>query len=302
MLDELTPADIRSLNVFRTVTESGGFTVAEERLGIGQSTISLQLSRLERRLGYRLCDRGRGGFKLTARGQALLAAHERLAGAIESFRQTAVDLSGQIVGTLRLGLMDHTATDERFSPTGLIRRFLEHAPEVRLEIVQDIQSVLREQVLTNRLDFAIGAFALPDSMLDAEPLYVERQHIHCGPQHPRFGLPGATPSAAALEAASWVRRSYALEPRNGFPLRMENAIATATNLEAVAVILQAAPVLGYLPDHFAEALARRGLLRRVTDRFWIEYDIALLSRSGRRDSAAMRRFRATAVEMRRDAR
>ena len=297
MLEELTSADIRALYVFRTVAESGGFTVAEERLGIGQSTISLQLARLERRLGYRLCDRGRGGFRLTARGRALLAAHERLAGAIETFRQVAADLSGQVVGTLRLGLMDHTATDERFSTAALIRRFLEHAPEVRLEIVQDIQSVLREQVLTNRLDLAIGAFAVPDDMLDAEPLYVERQYIHCGPQHPRFGTPGAAVDAAALEAASWVRRSYTLEPRNGFPLRMANAIATAANLEAVAVILQAAPALGYLPDHFADPLARRGLLVRVTDRFEVEYDVALLSRSGRRDSAAMRRFRAAAAEM-----
>ncbi|KFC50427.1 LysR family transcriptional regulator, partial [Halomonas sp. SUBG004] len=55
--------DIRLVRIFlKTVVECGGFTAAETTLGISRSAISQHMSDLESRLGFSLCQRGRGGF------------------------------------------------------------------------------------------------------------------------------------------------------------------------------------------------------------------------------------------------
>ena len=140
MLASLSAADLRALHVFRTISRCRSFAGAERELDISQSTISAQLSGLERRLGFRLCERGPGGFRLTERGRTTLDAYARLEGAMNEFLQTTSDLSHRVVGTLRLGMLDHTSTDPGFSVVGLVRLFHERAPDVRLEITQEANS------------------------------------------------------------------------------------------------------------------------------------------------------------------
>ena len=49
-------------------------------------TISTHIGELEARLGTRLCQRGRGGFALTARGKKIYEASLGLMQSLESFR------------------------------------------------------------------------------------------------------------------------------------------------------------------------------------------------------------------------
>lgn len=295
-MDEVTPTDLRSFHVFQVTANCGGFTRAQEELGIGQSTISLQVSALEKRLGYRLCERGRGGFRLTQRGHSVLEAYAKLQQATETFADTVSILSERIVGKLRLGLLDHTATDERFSIVTVIRAFKQRAPDVEIEIIQDVQIHLREMIASNRLDLAIGTFSAAQASFDNTTLYTENQFIHCGRQHPLFELDIKDIRKDTLESCHWVQRGYELPPREGFPLDITRAPATAANLEAVATLLQASPLLGYLPSHFAQRFIAAGTLHRLTSAFAIEYDIMLLSQSGRRESAATKLFRKLVVD------
>ncbi|WP_330629300.1 LysR family transcriptional regulator [Thioclava sp. GXIMD4215] len=296
MLTDLTGADLRALHVFQTICACGSFAAAERKLDVRQSTISVQIANLERRLGFRLCDRGPGGLRLTERGRTLLEASARLNLAVESFTQTAAALTNKTVGTLRLGLMDHLSNTPSFSVSRLLRGFHELAPEVNLQVVQDIQSVLVDQILNKSLDMAIGAFPASDAQYDRLPLYKERQFIHCGPLHPFFKDAPQDYDAETLEAQRWVRRSYRLDPEAGFPLALGPAAATAANLEAVGVILSALPVLGYLPSHAAASFVTRNEIRRVTDNYSVTFEVSLISRAGQRDTAAMRHLRDLAVQ------
>lgn len=54
MLNQLRDLDLQLLRLFVTVVESGGFSAAQGELGVGQSTISTQMAKLETRLGFRL--------------------------------------------------------------------------------------------------------------------------------------------------------------------------------------------------------------------------------------------------------
>ena len=66
MLNQLSDLDLRLIRVFLSVLDAGGISAAQTALNVSQSTISTQLATLETRLGFRLCERGRAGFRLTS--------------------------------------------------------------------------------------------------------------------------------------------------------------------------------------------------------------------------------------------
>ena len=89
MLSNLSESDIRLLRVFSAVVDAGGFSAAQIDLNVSQSTISTHMTALEQRLGVRLCERGRSGFRLTERGTLIYQAAQRLFSAIDEFRSDA---------------------------------------------------------------------------------------------------------------------------------------------------------------------------------------------------------------------
>jgi DNA-binding transcriptional LysR family regulator len=78
--------DLRLLRVFRIVVERGGFAQAEAELNVSRAAISLSMADLEKRLGLRLCRRGRAGFALTDEGRRVYDSLVRGLTSVENFR------------------------------------------------------------------------------------------------------------------------------------------------------------------------------------------------------------------------
>ncbi|WP_150638903.1 LysR family transcriptional regulator, partial [Pseudomonas fluorescens] len=106
MLGQLHDLDLHLLRLFVSVVECGGFSAAQGELGLSQSSISQQMAKLETRLGYRLCSRGKGGFKVTPKGERLLTATRGLFESIEAFRHQSNGVAGRLIGEVRLGLSE----------------------------------------------------------------------------------------------------------------------------------------------------------------------------------------------------
>ena len=67
--------DLRLLRVFATLADAGGFADAQiSAQPVRNRPSSTHLAALERKLGGQLCERGRGGFRLTAFGESTHAA------------------------------------------------------------------------------------------------------------------------------------------------------------------------------------------------------------------------------------
>ncbi|MEP4335349.1 MAG: LysR family transcriptional regulator, partial [Roseobacter sp.] len=81
----LSKVDIHLLYVFAIVAEARGFAAAQAILNTSPSTISRQISDLEKRLGGVLCQRGRSGFVLTDFGQRVVSAANELFDSLELF-------------------------------------------------------------------------------------------------------------------------------------------------------------------------------------------------------------------------
>ena len=65
--------DLDLVRTFAAIAQSGSFTRAAETMRRQQSTISLQVKRLEDQLGRKLLDRNPHAVKLTAEGETFLA-------------------------------------------------------------------------------------------------------------------------------------------------------------------------------------------------------------------------------------
>jgi len=125
--------DIDLLRSFVTVADLGSFTRAAEVLLRRQSTLSLQIKRLEDALGQRLLDRTSRQVRLTAEGENLVP-HAR---EILTLNDRAVAELSQpaLVGSVRLG------TPEDFATTHLpqvLSRFAHAHPGVQLEVTCDL--------------------------------------------------------------------------------------------------------------------------------------------------------------------
>ncbi len=131
------PFDLDLLRTFVTIVDCGGFTRAAERLGRTQSTISLQVKRLEDGLGRRVFERGGRGFVLTPEGEILLAASRRI---LQMVNETCTRLmEPDVGGTVRLGTPEDFAT---MHLPDVLWRFARAHPQVSLQVNCDFTANL----------------------------------------------------------------------------------------------------------------------------------------------------------------
>ncbi|WP_334171686.1 LysR substrate-binding domain-containing protein [Sinomonas sp.] len=138
------PVHLRS---FLAVAEHLSFTLAAERLGIAQPTVSQHVAKLEKAAGRGLLIRDTHGVRLTDNGDAMagfartiLAAHDE---ALRYFRGSAMR------GRLRFGTADDLAI------TGLpkiLREFRRAYPQLNLELTVSQSDDLHRRLKAGQLD------------------------------------------------------------------------------------------------------------------------------------------------------
>ncbi|GLZ88281.1 protein GbuR [Metapseudomonas resinovorans] len=260
---QLHDVDLKLLRVFATIVKCGGFSAAQAALNAGQSTISEQMNHLETRLGVKLCQRGRSGFRLTEQGVAIHEATQRLLSAVETFCMDADVLKQRISGKLNLGIIDSTITDRDSPLPRATQRFVSRGHDVHLSVYVGTPAELEERVLDNRLHLAIGHFPVRIPGIHYSPLYHEALGLYCGHHHPLFEteLEGAE-LGKAIGASRIVVRGY-MQQYDLDVLGVSKAAATVDNIEALAILIISGAYLGLLPMHVAQQWVRTDEMRRL---------------------------------------
>ncbi len=125
--------DVDLLRTFVTIAHAGSFTRAAERLLRQQSTISLQIKRLEDALGQRLLDRTPRSVHLTPEGEAVLGYAQRILDLNDEM--VSIVIEPQMQGSIRLGVPEDFATHQM---SGILSRFVQAYPSVALEVTCDL--------------------------------------------------------------------------------------------------------------------------------------------------------------------
>lgn len=147
----LDSVDLRLLRVFVTVVESRGFSAAQTVLNVNTSTISNQITALETRLGVKLCQRGRAGFKLTEDGATIFSETQKLFWAIDGFDMRANALRAKVRGTLNIGLLDNTISDKQARVDALLHEFTQTMIDVQINLeVKSPNELLRDVMFSSR--------------------------------------------------------------------------------------------------------------------------------------------------------
>ncbi|WP_247268472.1 MULTISPECIES: LysR family transcriptional regulator [Pseudomonas] len=260
MLGQLHDVDLQLLRLFVRVVECGGFSAAQGELGLSQSSISQQMAKLETRLGYRLCSRGKGGFSVTPKGEQLLIAIRALFQSIETFRHQSNGVAGRLIGEVRLGLSEAVDQSVLLRVADAIRRFRERDESVRIELISAMPGEMERLLLQQRLDLAIGYFSQVQSAFDYRELFRETQHLYCAQGHPLFSVDA--PDDAALQACDRVDHPYRFM-RTGEPFPDKRFSARSEQVEGTLAFILSGKHVDYLPDHYARVWEDKGLLRAL---------------------------------------
>lgn len=290
-LAQVSDFDIRLLRLYRTVVECGGFSAAENVLGIGRSAISQQMSDLEQRLGLRLCQRGRAGFSLTDEGREVYQSVLQLLSAVESFRTEVNGLHQQLRGELNIGLTDNLVTLPHMRITHALARLKDRGPDVRIQIRMIAPSQVEQGVLEGSLHIGVVPQASPLPGLEYQPLYSERSLLYCAVGHPLFYASDEQLADARLDAQEAIAPTFRLPADIQARYQALNCTASASDREGMAFLILTGRYIGYLPDHYAAFWVQQGRLRvlRPRERY---YDLSLcwVTRKGRRPHLVLESF------------
>ena len=138
------------LKCFVAVVDSGSLSAAAPFLHRSQSTVSMQLKKLESALGSQLLMRGPRHHQLTPEGQKLLGYARRI---LDLHAETQIAFHGEeLTGRIRLGVPDDYAAKYL---TPVLKRFAPHHGGVEIELNCEQSTALIPRVERGELDLAL---------------------------------------------------------------------------------------------------------------------------------------------------
>jgi len=298
----LSDIDLRLLRIFATIVDCNGFQNAQIALNMAQSTLSTHLGTLEKRLGTRLCERGRGGFRLTRTGRETYEAAQEMFRAIDGFGARMSRLHGRHAEKLRVAAIDMVESFEDLDLAGIVADFAAEFPDVFLDLdilpPEQLQRALRE----GTRDAVIGPAFPGGAGLELRELASEHHLLYCGAGHPWFARPDAEIALADFHAARFSVRAYQYFD-DTYKLGGIRASASVGAMEAQEILILSGRYLGFLPTHRGAPRVAAGQMRAVRplewslrSRFVLAFDPATGNRSLKRAFAetALRRRAASA--------
>lgn len=289
-LARVSDFDLKLLRIFRTVAGCGSFSAAEGILGISRPAISQHMSDLEKRLGMRLCQRGRAGFSLTAEGREVLQLSETMMASIETFRQQVNQMHKQLRGDFNIGIINNLVTQPMMKLTHALESLRRQGPGIHISLTMTTPTEIEQALMDGR--YHVGALPLtsPLSGLDYLPLYEEKSSLYCSHTHPLFYRDddAVADELGRYDAIAPAERMTAETVRLHQRL---NCTATASDREGIAFLILTGRFIGFLPDHYAAHWQEKGLMRPVApQQLHFTHTIALATRKGRQPNAILQLF------------
>ncbi|MDR3495431.1 MAG: LysR substrate-binding domain-containing protein [Ancalomicrobiaceae bacterium] len=229
--------DLDQLKTFVAIVEQGGFTRAADAVHKTQSAVSMQMRRLEERIGKPIFVRDGRQSKLTEDGERLLDYARRMVRLNDE--AIAVFDEAQLTGRVRFGTPDDYA--DRFLPN-ILAMFSRSYPRAEVTVVCSPTDTLINLMEAGELDLAIITQAkqrLPSEFVRREPLlWVGSQRI---PAHEIDPLP------LALGQPSCCWRQTALESLEAVG-RRHRILYSSWNSTAVAAAVLAGLAVSVMPE------------------------------------------------------
>lgn len=165
--------ELRHLRYFVAVAEELSFSRAADRLHMAASPVSQAIRQLEAELGVELFVRTTRRVELTEAGRRLLTEGTAALQAVEEAFANAARAGHGVLGTLRLG--SSPAARHALRPA-LLARLRERHPGIAIDASEATTGHLCRELLSHRLDVALGFCTEPVPGLARRTLAHERMY------------------------------------------------------------------------------------------------------------------------------
>ncbi|WP_404405948.1 LysR family transcriptional regulator [Pelagibacterium halotolerans] len=231
------PLDLDQLQTFCAIADCGSFTEAAKRVYKTQSAVSMQIKRLEERLGQSLFTRDGRRVTLTTEGEGLYARARRMlkinAEIIDMFSE------GDLAGNIRFGVPDDYAV--KLLPV-LLSSFQRTHPKITVDVSCQPSEVLLKGMREGRYDiivFTQGTMHEFGELFRTERMFWVASHggralatdpmpLACGPNFCIW-------RADAVDALSRVNRDFRI-------------VYTSSNAMAITSAVLSDLAVGFLPE------------------------------------------------------
>jgi DNA-binding transcriptional LysR family regulator len=165
------------------LAQHGNYARAAQALGIAQPNLTRAIAALERSLGVRLFDRGRGGAVLTGFGRVFVERAEALLRSDDELRRELQLLAALATGTLTIACGPYAAES---AVAEVLARLVAAHPLLRVECTVMAPERVQVEVLAGHADIGVASDAGLDreAALVVEPFPPLRIHLACRPGHP----------------------------------------------------------------------------------------------------------------------
>lgn len=246
--------DLRSLRVFCSVAQAGGFAAAEKQLLMSKASISRHVREVEERLGVQLCERGPAGFRLTPEGEVAVKLASSALRSLERIRPEIDAVHGVLSGCLSIGIGEHATSHADFRFPQALARLRERAPNVKPEISVMTFTELNQALRENRVDIALRGKYVEDGEFRYLPLFKETHRVYVSTL---VGEEDGKSLPLVFRMHPYVQQAIDKWGYERGP--------SAGGLDAIGVLIATGHYQGLLPTHFGNLLAKRYPLRLQAD-------------------------------------
>lgn len=286
--------DLDALRLFVDLAETRSFSKTAGKHFISQSAVSQRVRSLEKELGHRLVERGKGrpGAHFTEAGERTLTYAREILARSDAMRRELADLSNEIGGALNVATVYSIGLH---ALTPAVTTFLRQYPQVNLHLEYLRTDRVYEALLAGSIDCGIVACPRERTGIEVKPLSAENMVVALRPDHPLAQQGAIAPTA--LQGLPFVAFAPDIPTRDlidnflqehGVAVRITQAF---DNIETIKRVVEIGLGASILPEPTVEREVRDGTLAvRPLDATVLTRPTGVLLPKGRTPTRALERF------------
>ncbi|MBM3262081.1 MAG: LysR family transcriptional regulator [candidate division Zixibacteria bacterium] len=196
--------DLKQLEAFKKVVETGSFTKAAATLFVTQPAISHHIQRLEAEIGQALFERSRPQLKLTYTGEVFYIYTRRILNLVEESKAAVRDISAGEQGRITMAAIGTSAI---YMLPDFLYRFRQRHPRVQVVLLTVGGEEIHTMVLEDQVDLGIVGSHINTSDLETIPLFEDQirplVHAHHPAAHSRRALLADLAREPFIQFGSW---------------------------------------------------------------------------------------------------
>lgn len=294
--------NLKQLEVFLAVTDSGSFSKGAEATFITQSTVSQHILALEQEVGIKLLDRTARGALLTGAGKIVESHARRIVGEIKEIRLAIDRFKG--LDDVELTIGASTIPGDYMIPVALpvLQQLF---PGLSLTVLQGDSRDVLNKVLREEAEIGIVGSRFADEALVFSPLGSDRLVLIVGESHEWFDRPTAGLDELQSQrfitrepgSGTWKTVREALTAAGLDPARLDIRICLGSN-EAIKHAVADGAGISFISEHAVRReIGRHELSEVKIPGLDISRSFYLATLAGRESSPAAAAFAKVMVEM-----